>query len=79
MRIKSRLYPESTAAIDWIGQRFGPNDQAVGLIPAAGIGSRSGLGLPKQYYRLGGVTVLARMCPRVIVLRPARDRVAADA
>lgn len=60
MRIKSRLYPESTAAIDWIGQRFGPNDQAVGLIPAAGIGSRSGLGLPKQYYRLGGVTVLAR-------------------
>lgn len=83
MRIKSRLYTDPTLAMEWIGQHHGAVPGAVGLIPAAGIGSRSGLGLPKQYYRLGGVTVLARsiralanlsaLSMIVVVLSPADE------
>lgn len=32
----------------------------VAVVPAAGRGERSGLSIPKQYHRLGGISVLAR-------------------
>jgi 2-C-methyl-D-erythritol 4-phosphate cytidylyltransferase/2-C-methyl-D-erythritol 2,4-cyclodiphosphate synthase len=58
---KSRLAESREAGIRRISsQLHSKSPRAVAVIPAAGHGSRSGLALPKQYYRLAGETVLGR-------------------
>ncbi len=58
---KSRLAESREAGIRRIAsQLHTKSPRAVAVIPAAGQGSRSGLGLPKQYYRLAGQTMLGR-------------------
>ncbi len=58
---KSRLAESREAGIRRIAsQLHKKSPRAVAVIPAAGQGSRSGLGLPKQYYRLAGQTMLGR-------------------
>lgn len=58
---KSRLAESREAGIRRItSELHKKSPRAVAVIPAAGQGSRSGLELPKQYYRLAGTTVLGR-------------------
>jgi 2-C-methyl-D-erythritol 4-phosphate cytidylyltransferase len=54
------------------------------LVPAAGVGERSGAGMPKQYVKIAGRPLLAhtlsalaavpRICATLVVLSPADDR-----
>lgn len=60
MESKSRFASSRDQACGRLEALLADSAQLVAVVPAAGRGQRAGLPLPKQYYRLGGKTVLAR-------------------
>lgn len=82
METTSRLSADPSQAAERLRRLMmeaGPG-KACAIIPAAGRGSRSGMTIPKQFARLGGITILGRSartlagCPAVaavlVVLEP---------
>lgn len=60
MQIESFLTPSRSAAVDRLRVLCVDAQRPVAVIPAAGLGERSGLAIPKQYHRIAGHTMLAQ-------------------
>jgi 2-C-methyl-D-erythritol 4-phosphate cytidylyltransferase/2-C-methyl-D-erythritol 2,4-cyclodiphosphate synthase len=60
MDIKRLFCPSRAEAVTRLRALCGASNALVCVIPAAGRGERSGLGIPKQYHVVAGQTVLAR-------------------
>ncbi len=60
MEIKRRFCATRPEAIERLRRLCGATPDLVAVIPAAGLGARSGLAMPKQYHVIAGKSVLAR-------------------
>lgn len=60
MEIKRRFCATRPEALERLRRLCGTTPELLAVIPAAGLGARSGLAIPKQYHVIAGKSVLAR-------------------